>query len=366
MDGAAARGREARRRQLDRTIAVQRDDRLDRALTKGLGAEQYGPVIVLQSAGDELGLARGTAINQRDDRQPVGKIARGRADTLGIIGLAALDDGDLALVDKGVGHRDRCIKIAARAVAQIDDEADQLVAGLLAQLLDGIGQCAGSRGIEPGEADIGNVPTLDPGADGRKFARGALQLGLDRRAGATTQHQRDLAIGRTAQFLLDLRQGQVVGRLLVDREDQIAGLEAGRRRRRTVARRDHLHCPVVERHDQAGRGALVGGRGFQRLVFVLVQIHRTRIEAGQHAGDRGLDQLLVGDRFDRILPDPLEGLAEQVQLLVDAALAGFLLRQSGHRQQQDGQPGGKKPFTHKSMSPKSGRTLSELRGIAIR
>ena len=46
------------------------------------------------------------------------------------------------------------------------------------------------------------------------------------------------------------------------------------------------------------------------------------IEARQHAGDRGLHELLVGDRIDRIVPNPLKRLAEQVELLVDAALVG--------------------------------------------
>src|SRR5438477_8777988 len=86
----------------------------------------------------------------------------------------------------------------------------------------------------------------------------------------------------------------------------------------------------------------------------LVQIDRTRVEAGQHAGDRGLDQLLVGDRLDRVLADPLEGLAEKIELLVDAALAGLLLRQRGCWQQQNGQSRGEKPLTHKFMPPKAG------------
>jgi hypothetical protein len=69
-------------------------------------------VSVLQGAGHELGLARGAAIDDRDDRQRVGEIARGRGDPLEVVGFPVLDDGDVALVDKRVGDRDRGIEIA--------------------------------------------------------------------------------------------------------------------------------------------------------------------------------------------------------------------------------------------------------------
>src|SRR6202043_2211104 len=111
-----------------------------------------------------------------------------------------------------------------------------------------------------------------------------------------------------------------------------------RRGGRAVAWRDDLQLAVVERHDEPGRGALLAGRRLQHLVFGLVQINRTRVEPGQHPGDRGLDQLVVADRLDRILADTLERLAEQIELLVDAALAGFLLRQGRRRYQKNDQP----------------------------
>ena len=77
-----------------------------------------------------------------------------------------------------------------------------------------------------------------------------------------------------------------------------------------------------------------------------------RAETGQHAGDRGLDQLAVGDRFDRIVTDPLEGLAEQVELLVNPALAALLLRHGRSGHEQDGQGERDCRFTHTCGSPR--------------
>ena len=41
-----------------------------------------------------------------------------------------------------------------------------------------------------------------------------------------------------------------------------------------------------------------------------------RIERGQHAVDRALDQRLIGDIVDIIRPHELENVAEQVELLI--------------------------------------------------
>src|SRR5581483_12271807 len=97
LDRVPGGGQEPRRRQPDRAlVGADRDRRLDRALAKGLAAEKDGAVVVLQRAGDEFGLARGAAVDDRDDRQPARDIARRRRDMLRIA-LASLDDRDVAL-----------------------------------------------------------------------------------------------------------------------------------------------------------------------------------------------------------------------------------------------------------------------------
>ncbi len=182
---------------------------------------------VLQRAGDQLRLARRAAIDQRDDRLAVRDIAGGGGDPLGVVGLVALDDGDIALVDKIVGGGYRGIEIAAGIVAQIDDEAGQLAAGLLPQILDGVGESAGCRRIECGDPDITDIAAFEARGDGREFVGGALDLDIDRAAAAAAQHQGDLAAGGTAQFLLHFVQRQIVGRFLVDAVDHVAGLDIG-------------------------------------------------------------------------------------------------------------------------------------------
>jgi hypothetical protein len=48
-----------------------------------------------------------------------------------------------------------------------------------------------------------------------------------------------------------------------------------------------------------------------------------RIEAGQHAVDRGFDELAVVGPFDVIRPHPLEHVAEQAQLPVGIGGGGL-------------------------------------------
>ena len=51
-----------------------------------------------------------------------------------------------------------------------------------------------------------------------------------------------------------------------------------------------------------------------------VHVARMRIERGQHAVDRRLDELLVGDLLDIIGAHPLEHLAEQIELAVGVGI----------------------------------------------
>ena len=133
-------------------------------------------------------------------------------------------------------------KLPPGIVAQIEDKADQLVAGLLPQILDRRGELrrASRRRTRPAGYSRYRPPSSRE-VDGLERCRAArltlTSIGL---LAAAAHHQRDLAAGRAAQFLLDLRQGQVVGRVLVDREDHVAGLDLGLGGRRAVARRDDL------------------------------------------------------------------------------------------------------------------------------
>jgi hypothetical protein len=62
-----------------------------------------------------------------------------------------------------------------------------------------------------------------------------------------------------------------------------------------------------------------------------------RVERGQHAVDRRLDQRAFVDLFDVVGADALEHVAEQVELLVDGGVARLFLgkERPGHLRAED-------------------------------
>ena len=101
-------------------------------------------------------------------------------------------------------------------------------------------------------------------------------------------------------------------------DDEVAGLDAGLGRRRVVDRRDHLDHPVLHRDLDAEPAELALGLDLHVVPFLGIDVARMRIERGEHALDRGFDELLVRDRLDVGRADLLEHVAEQVQLLIGA------------------------------------------------
>ena len=131
LDRAAGRRVVARRGQPERAVALaERDDGLHRALAERAGADDGRALVVLQRAGDDLGRRGRAAVDQDDDRLALGEVAGAGVEALGLVGVAAAGRDDLALLEEGVGHRDRLIEQAARIVAQVEHEALELVAGL--------------------------------------------------------------------------------------------------------------------------------------------------------------------------------------------------------------------------------------------
>ena len=133
------------------------------------------------------------------------------------------------MVDKGVGYRHRTLECSPGIVAQIDDEADQLAAGSLAEILSRAGKGLLCCRIEAGDPEVADVPRFDACAHRRQFVRLALDGQVDRLAGTAPQSELDLAPDRPAQLPLGFSQGEIVNRLLVDREDDVAGSDPGER-----------------------------------------------------------------------------------------------------------------------------------------
>src|SRR5205807_1786807 len=119
--------------------------------------DQHRPPIVLQPGGYKLRFPRRPPIDQRNDRQPLSNIAGSSADPLEAARFAALDDNDVAFVDKGIGYRDSRLKSATGIVSQIEDKADHLVAGPLPQILHRAGQRRRGCAVAAGEPSWGAI-----------------------------------------------------------------------------------------------------------------------------------------------------------------------------------------------------------------
>ena len=122
----------------------------------------------------------------------------------------------------------------------------------------------------------------------------------------------------TAPFILfdGLLQRQPLHRVVVDLGDQVARQDAGLRRRRIVDRRDHLDEAVLHRDLDAEPAELAVSRLLHVVPGLLVHVARMRIERGDHAVDGAFDQLGVVGLLDIVGPDPLEHLAEQIELRI--------------------------------------------------
>ena len=92
------------------------------------------------------------------------------------------------------------------------------------------------------------------------------------------------------------------------------GCDPGLGGRRVVDRRDDLDQAVLHRDLDAEAAELAAGLHLHVAVFLGVEIARMRVERGQHAVDRRLDQLLVADLLDIFGAHPLEHVAEQLEL----------------------------------------------------
>src|SRR5262249_10422414 len=95
-------------------------------------------MVILQGAGDDLAGRGGAAVDQHRDRKTGGDVARTGVVALRILVAPATGRYDFALVEKRVGDSDGLIEQATRIVTQIENQSDQLVAGLLLEVLHSV------------------------------------------------------------------------------------------------------------------------------------------------------------------------------------------------------------------------------------
>ena len=96
--------------------------------------------------------------------------------------------------------------------------------------------------------------------------------------------------------------------------DDVVGHDAGLGGGRLVDRRDHLHEAFFHRDFDAETAEFAAGLHLHVAEALGVHEARMRIEAGQHAVDRGFDQLAVVGLFDVVGAHALEHVAEQIEL----------------------------------------------------
>ena len=133
-------------------------------------------------------------------------------------------------------------------------------------------------------------------------------------------------VNRPLHLVDGLLEGQALNRVAVDIGDEIARHDAGLRRRRAVHRRDHLHQAVFH-GDLDAEAAELAMRGFLHVApGRLIHVTRMRVERRDHAVDGALDQLGVVGLLDIVGPDPLEHVAEQIELRIGVGVGGRLGR----------------------------------------
>ena len=126
----------------------------------------------------------------------------------------------------------------------------------------------------------------------------------------------DLGVDRAAHLLDRLVEGETLHGFVVEIGDDVVGHDAGLRRRGVVDRRDHLDQAVFHRDLDAEPAEFTAGLHLHVAKTLRVHVAGMRIEAGQHARDRGFDQLAVVGLLDIVAAHALEHVAEQIELAI--------------------------------------------------
>jgi hypothetical protein len=187
-------------------------------------------------------------------------------------------------------------------------------------------QAFGGLLVELGDADIADVVAFEARAHRAHADDVARERDVDRLVLALAHDlQLDLGVDRAAHLLDRLVEGEALHRLVVEMGDDVVGHDAGLGGRRVVDRRDHLDQAVFHRDLDAEPAELAAGLHLHVAEALGVHVARMRIEPGQHAVDRGFDQLAVVGLLDIVGAHPLEHVAEQIELPIGVGVAAFAL-----------------------------------------
>ena len=199
---------------------------------------------------------------------------------------------DLAAIEERVRHHDGLVEQPAGVVAQVDDEARELVgADIRGQLVDAAAQALVGLLVELRDAQNADV-AFDPGAHRTDLDHLAGELDLERLLGLLALDlERHRRIDRAAHLVDGLVEVEPLNLLAVDLGDDVVGEDARPRGRRIVDRRDDLDEAVLHRDLDAEAAEFAAGLDLHVAEALGVHVARMRIERGQHAVDGRFDQL---------------------------------------------------------------------------
>ena len=261
-------------REFQQGIVSQRTGRLHEALSEALLSDQYGPVEILERAGDDLGRRSRIAVDQHGQRQ-IGqdRIVRGAEDILLRSGPSLGADHLRTFGNEHRNDLDGFLQNAASVAPVVEDQSPQGI--LCAEFLD--------RGAHLFVRSFGEVAVLDisdpfcdePGVgdagNGYPFARQSESVVLA--ADQPFDDDSDGGVGRAFQGGTYLCGVPTLGVLAFDREDLVADADAG---------------PV-------GRGAFVGL--CENYVIAFLADHRTDASVLARGEQVEVRHLLFGQKF---------------------------------------------------------------------
>ena len=285
--------------------------------------------MVLQSPRHDFRGRCRAAVDQNHNRFALGQIAQRCVEPIPVFGVAAACADDFACVQERIGHFDRLCQQSARVVAQIDYEAVHIVDAarffdLFVHPFFKVRVCLIVEGGDPQDDCI----AFGAGAYGCQFDD-VSDDGDVKWLRFTFAHDGDHNFGpdRPAHHIDRFVKVQTQHAVAVDVGDEITGFHAGLICRRAVDRRDDFHEAFFLGHFDAQPAKFTarlhthGCRVFGR------QVAGVWVKRGQHAVDRGLDQVGTVDFFNILRADPFKDIPEQVELFIDVADFFALLRQ---------------------------------------
>ncbi len=290
-------------------------------------------MVILQRSRDDLGGGRRGAVHQHHHRHRLhgpGKLVEevvlegaahviflgGGEAHLGVVGASVGVDHEGVLRQERRGYRDRGVEEPARIQAQVEDEALQVAVGLLVEVVQGHHQVLAGVLLELRDADEAVARLEHPRLHALHLDHVAAHDDLERLL-LVLAHDGELhvGVGLAAHLLHGVGEADALQRHFVELDDEIARLHPGAICRRVFDGRDHLHETVLGADLDAEAAEFALGADLKVAIGFLVEERGMRVEAGEHAVDGFLQQLLVFDGLDVVALDAAEHFTEEPQVV---------------------------------------------------